>query len=231
MPRRRRHRLPLAELLGAVGALGALALPACAPRGPVLRYPWIEDYTLTLEHELLLVHVRSDEVLVGARFGFRSLDTQRDRVLTFPVPPPCSDAHGFSAWLAGPGLVPLPLATWLGSPDLLPAGEARQTYEIDLPGRELEVHQGILLVSYAQRCDRAFRYTLRTGAYWTGAIGRLDVVVDDPGGRVIGARVEGRGPGTQAGTSTLWTFVEIEPAGGLELELRPSPVSWLKSGR
>jgi hypothetical protein len=229
MPRRPLHRLLQAELLGTLGALGALALAACAPRGPVLRYPWLEDYTLALEHELLLVRIQGDEVLVGARFGFRSLDTQRDRVLTFPVPPPCSDAQGFSARLARPGLAPLPLATWLGVPDVLPAGEARQTYEIELPGRALEAYEGILLVSYAQRCDRAFRYTLRTGAYWAGAIGRLDVVVDDPGGRVIGAGVEGRGPGIRTGTSYLWSFVELEPAGGLELELRPSPASGFKS--
>jgi hypothetical protein len=228
MPRRRLHLLLQAELLG---VLGALALVACAPRGPVLRYPWIEDYTLGLEHELLLVRVQGDEVLVGARFFFRPLGGQRDRVLTFPVPPPCSDAQGFSARLVGPGLAPWPLDTWLSAPDLLPAGEARQTYEIALSGREIEAHQGILIVSYAQRCDRAFRYTLRTGAYWAGALGRLDVVVDDPAGRVSAARVEGQSPGAHTATSYLWSFVDIEPAGSLEIELRSASALGLQSER
>jgi hypothetical protein len=197
----------------------ALAVAACAPQGPVLRYPWFEDHTLALEHELLLVRVRDAEVLVGARFRFRPLEAQRDRTLTFPVPPPCSDAQGFTAMLVGFARAPLVLRTWLAAPDLLPAGDARQTYEIALPGAELEAHGGSLLVTYAQRCERAFRYTLRTGAYWAGPIGRLDVAVEDPAGRLLSATVEGQRPGSVAGRTARWSFVDLEPAEGLALEL------------
>ena len=186
----------------------------------MLRYPWFEDHTLALEHELLLVQVQGAQVLVGARFRFRPLQAQRDRTLTFPLPPPCSDAHGFTATLVGPGREPLRLRTAVATPDILPAGAARQTYEIALPGRALEAHDGTMLVTYAQRCDRAFRYTLRTGAYWAGPIGRLDVALADPAGRVLSATVEGQGPGSVAGTTALWSFVELEPADGLALELR-----------
>jgi hypothetical protein len=217
MPRRRLQPRRHPELLGASVALG---LVACAPRGPVLRYPWFEDYTLELEHELLVVRVQGDQVLVGARFGFRPLEDQRDRVLTFPVPPPCSVAQGFSAALLGPNGASQPLPTWIGAPDVLPAGEARQTFEIALPGSELGTHGATLLVSYAQRCTDGFRYTLRTGSYWAGPIGRLDVVVDDPERRVLGTTVEGRGPGATSGTSYLWSFVGLEPASGHELRLR-----------
>jgi hypothetical protein len=192
----------------------------CAPQGPVLRYPWFEDHTLELEHELLLLRVQGDQVLVGARFTFRPLGEQRDRVLTFPVPPPCADAQAFSAVLLEPQGAAQPLRTWLGTPDVLPAGEARQTFEIALPGDELRAHGHTLLVSYAQRCAGGFRYTLRTGSYWAGSIGRLDVAVDDPERRVLDASVEGRGAEVVRGTSTLWSSVELEPAGGVALTLR-----------
>jgi len=61
---------------------------------------------------------------------------------------------------------------------------------------------------------------LRTGAYWRGPIGALRVRIADRGGRLVGARVEGR-EGTRAAAGVLeWTFRDLEPRDGVVVTLR-----------
>lgn len=210
---------------GATLLLAAVTCSAlgCAPQVPVPRYPWFEDHSLALDAEVIRVRVKAEVVSVTARFQFRSVATVRDRVLTFPIPPPCADAEGFGAALVGPERPAQALATWPSSLDRLPAGEARQAFDIEIPGAALEAHGGFLQVSYAQSCVDAFRFSLASSAYWLGPIGQLDVQVDDPGGRVRNARVESEPAHVVHGTSSRWTFLELEPSAGLELELSPAP--------
>jgi len=206
----------------AAAAAGCLS---CAKQGPVLRYPWFEDYTLELSSELLVLDAKPDRVQVAARFDFRELAEPRDRVLTFPIAPPCSTALGFSATLARPGREPLRLPVWRAKPGVLPAGAAVETYEIAVRGSELQAHAGRLLVRYEQRCADSFRYTLKTGAYWSGPIGTLDVVLLDSSRMVSQARVEGVPPTEQSGATYRWLMRDLEPDSGVELALRPGRVA------
>jgi hypothetical protein len=204
---------PFAFALG-LGATG------CGLQAPVLRYPWLEDESLGLERQQLAVSVDADRVGVVARFEFRRLGPLRDRGLLFPIPPPCEDVESFSARLAGPEVAPEPLEVWPADPALLPAGQARQAFEIVLPARSLARHDGVLIVSYRQRCAAEFRYALSTGAYWRGPIAQLDVMVQDRSGRVADARVEDRPPHSSRAGRLRWLFEEVEPRGPLEVTLR-----------
>ena len=202
-------------------AVGSSAL-GCALQVPVPRYPWLEDHSLALDAEQLRVRIAPEAVSVTVRFQFRSVGTVRDRVLTFPIPPPCADVVGFSAALVGPERPAQALASWPSSPDWLPAEEARQAFDIEIPGADLEAHGGRLLVSYSQPCGEAFRFSLQSGAYWQGPIGQLEVQIDDPGRRARDARVEEVPPHVARGTTLRWSFLELEPSVGIELALGPA---------
>ena len=176
---------------------------------------------MELRHELLIVEVAGDGVGVEARLDFALREVPADRVLTFPIPPPCESAEGFEAELAGPGLPPTTLATRLSGPGLLPMGEVAETYDIELPAAAVQEHGPRLVVRYRQRCDDSFRYVLRTGAYWAGPIGELEVLVRDAEGRVGSARLEGEPPQVRRPGTWRWRLTDVEPRWPLELGLIP----------
>ncbi len=180
----------------------------------------MEDRSLELAAETLTVTVGDGEVLVDALFFFRQAGPLRDRVLTFPVAGPRGPSVGFEAVLEGP--VPSePLLVRPSAPGLLPAGDAAETFDIGLPGEALARHEGVLRVRYRQPGRGAFGYTLRTGAYWRGPIRRLDVVVEDPGRRASGVRLEGAARAPEAGGARYFVrLLDVEPREGLEMEVR-----------
>jgi hypothetical protein len=209
--------------LPALHALGLAVITAsigCARLGPVPRYPWIEDRSLSLDAETLRVTVRADEVEVDALFFFRAEGTPADRVVTFPVAAPRGGALDFTATLEGPlPLERLPVAR--AAPGVLPAGEAAETWDIAIPGAALAAHGGVARVRYRQPGRGRFAYTLRTGAYWRGPIRALDVIVDDPDRRAAvtleGSRLS-RAPDARAFAAHL---ADVEPRDGLLLEITP----------
>jgi hypothetical protein len=198
---------------------GAAAV-GCGLQAPVLRYPWLEDESLALERQQLAVSIDAETVDVVARFDFRLVGPARDRGVIFPIPPACEDAESFRARLAGPEIEPEALEVWPADPGLLPEGEAHQAFEIVLPARALARHDGVLIVTYRQRCATLFRYALGAGAYWRGPIAQLDVMVRDRAGRVTEARVGDALPSVARGGRLRWLFEEVEPGGALEVGLR-----------
>jgi hypothetical protein len=192
----------------AAAGLPVLVLASCAGLVPAAGYPWIEDPWLALDREVLRIGVEEDRVLVDALFAFDGGGRASDRVMSFPVPGPGSRVVEFEASLAGPGLVPLVLETGPSSPGLLPAGRARQSFDILVPGEELERHAGRLLVRYVQGVECGFSYVLSTGACWRGPVGSLEVIVVDGGHRVREAGVLGEPPHAVDGAGMTWS-VEI----------------------
>ena len=194
---------------GCVGSLQAVARP-----------PWVEDRSLALVAEHLRIDVAEREVEVDARFAFRSVGDARDRVMTFPIASPGGRASAFRATLERTGRPPRVLRTWRASEGVLPTGDADDTYEIDVPA--LATTRGVWLrVRYRQSRRCRVAYVLRTGAYWRGPIGRLDVEVVDPERRVVRAFVERRLPTQRDGRTFRWRFVNVEPHDGVLLHTCP----------
>jgi hypothetical protein len=201
-----------------------LATAGCAATGPELvpRHPWIEDPTMALVDEQLKIDVASGQVQVEARFTFRWRADPGDRVLTFPVPPPCDAPSGFVATLEGAGRAAVRLhANPSDEPSSVPMGPIVERWDVHVPGDQLEDHGGVLVVRYAQRCTDAFRYTLLSGAYWAGPIGELNVRILDPDQRILSATVEKQPPHRFRTSTRAWSFRGLEPRGGVVLSLRP----------
>jgi hypothetical protein len=194
--------------------LSAAPLLGCARLVPVPHAPWVEERTLELRREVLRLSVQPDVVDVDATFHFRSRGRALARILTFPIGGP-GGATAFAATLGEPERSER-LPTRRAGPGDLPAGPARETYEIYLR----ESPSPRVRVRYRQQTRHRFAYVLRTGAYWAGPIGDLRVEVVDPGLRVATALVEGRPPGHGESGLLAWNFRNIEPSSGVELELR-----------
>ncbi len=204
-------------LLAAVTALGLVACGGLLPRAG---HPWIEDPSLELAREVLTLEVLDTHVAVDAHFSFRAHGGVRDRVMFFPVPPPGGEVAGFRALLAGPVLGPLVLPVGPSSPGALPAGRTVQSFDIMVPGADLDLHGGQLVVSYEQQASCGFGYILRSGAYWRGPIGSLAVQLLDGASRVVSATVEGEEAHARQGATSSWSFEGLEPRSGVELLLR-----------
>ncbi len=207
---------PLPALLAAATCLCALACGGLLPRPG---HPWLEDRSLELAREVLTLEVLGDRVAVDARFWFRAHGRTRDRVMFFPVPPPGGEVAGFRALLAGPDGGPLALPVGPSSPGALPAGRSVQSFDIMVPGEDLERHQGQLVVHYEQQVSCGFGYTLRSGSYWRGPIGSLAVLLVDEASRVLSATVEGEPPHEREGGTSSWSWEGLEPRSGVELLL------------
>jgi hypothetical protein len=201
---------------------------ACSPIGFVPRYPYLEDRDLALADETLTLTVHDDSVEVDALFHFvekgsspRSPQTaasSRDVLMSFPIPPPRGAATEFTATLEGAiGIERLPISR--GTPNGLPAGEAVESIDVLVPGGALRRHGGLLRAKYRQAGRGTFAYTLRTGAYWRGPIGKLVVVVVDSERRVASARLEGE-PMNVGEARVETTLFDVEPRSGITLELR-----------
>ncbi|GMV19677.1 MAG: hypothetical protein HS104_22970 [Polyangiaceae bacterium] len=208
------------ELKLAVAAV-ALSSAACSGGGMglVARYPYVEDQGLALAHETLSIDVERDgSVNVSALFRFVARGAPRDRVMTFPVAGPRGAAQGFAAELVGREALPLPVAP--SEPGHLPVGDAAQTWDLWVGGAELARHDGWLRVRYTQRGNGDFAYTLKSGAYWSGPIERLEVLVTDPHGRIASLSVEGRRVDVAGRARVAVELTELEPVHGVRLELK-----------
>ncbi len=184
----------------------------------VLRYPWVEHMGLSLDKETLAVRVGASEVSVEAIFSFGMHGEQVDQRMFFPVPRG-AEAGGFRVALAGEGLAPLELETIPGEGPGLSVGEDATFFDVVVPGEPLVAHGGVIDVSYVQQAWCSFSYIIGSGAYWRGPIGELEVMVEDPGGRVEEALVEGE-PGCRVGNELIvWRFVDLEPRSGLSMKL------------
>lgn len=200
-----------------------LAPAGCASSQPsfVARHPWIEDPTTALVGEDLIIAVHRERVDVEARFAFAFREAPNDWVLTFPIPPPCSATDDFTASLEGDRQ---PSTRLVVSPSdeasSVPMGAIAQRFDIYLPGEAFAAHRGKLVVRYSQACDDRFEYTLLSGAYWHGPIGRLEVLITDPSRRIRAAAVEKHPAHHTSANALRWTFRDLEPRGGVSLSLR-----------
>jgi hypothetical protein len=194
-------------------------LAGCGGLVPRAGHPWIEDLSLTLEREVLVLEVLEERVSVDARFRFEVHGKARDRVMFFPVAPPGGRAAGFEALLGGPDDEPLALPVRPALPGALPAGQALQTFDILVPGEALERHGGQLVVRYEQEATCGFAYILGSGAYWRGPIGELVVRLVDRGSRVASASVEGQAPHLWKDGTATWSWKGLEPRSGVVLVL------------
>jgi hypothetical protein len=200
-------------------AAAVLLAAACGGLAPRPGHPWLEDLSLALVREVLVMEVLDERVSVEARFRFEVHGKARDRVMFFPVAPPGGPATGFSALLGGPDETPLALPVRPALPGALPAGRALQTFDILVPGGDLERHGGKLVVRYEQEATCGFSYILASGAYWRGPIGELVVRLVDGGSRVDSATVEGQPPHLWRDGTATWSWKGIEPRSGVVLVL------------
>jgi len=201
-----------------------MTLAGCASTQPnlVARHPWIEDPSTALVSEDLIIRIRGPRTDVAAIFSFAFRQAPSDRVLTFPIPPACTPTSDFAATLEGAGNTPTRLRTTPSSdPSTIPMGPIGQRFDIHVPSEHFQEHDGKLVVRYSQICDDTFEYTLLSGAYWHGPIGRLEVLVTDPDHRVLSASVEKQPAHRVRADRYTWTFRDIEPRGGVVLQLAP----------
>lgn len=195
--------------------LALFASFGCSALAPVPRHPWVEDQTLALHEQRLHVEVHEHTVIVDAQLAFRETGEARARTVSFAVAGPRGAARQFTAELTH-ARGRLALAPVQANASPLPQGRVADAYDIHLPRGPRNF---VLHVRYRQDGRDTFRYALLTGAYWSGPIERLNVIVRDPGLRVVEARLEGTPPrSTPRGFE--WTLHDIEPRGALELELR-----------
>ncbi len=195
--------------------LAVLILSGCSALRPVAHHPWVEERTLQLSEQRVEVEVREQLVSVHARLHFQELEGARARTVSFAVAGPRGAARGFMAELEDEsGRRPLRVTKAAASP--LPQGEVTEAYDIHLPRA---AKRFVLQVRYQQPGRGRFQYALLTGAYWSGPIERLVVIVRDPEERVVQARLERALPRrTRAGLE--WSLRDVEPHGALELALR-----------
>jgi hypothetical protein len=208
-----------------------LLLCGCPRIVPVAGPPWVEDRTLALEAEELTLTVDGGDVAVEAVFHFRAFDELPDPVvMTFPVAAPGGPARNFGASMRDGGTA-VPLDCRPAEPGTLPAGDARETWDVQIPADAFRAGVLTMRIRYAQPVDDEFAYVLLTGAYWRGPIGRLQVRVEDPLGCVAEAEVEDEPPHEITGSVSSWTFLDVEPSAGVRLRLKceGSPRGAIKS--
>jgi hypothetical protein len=206
------RRLACATLsVGCVaGCAGALSV--------VPRYPYAEDRSLGLQHETLSLAVERDgAVRVTADFRFVERGARRDRLMTFPVAGPRPATQGFTAELGAPG--GQRLTATRATPGVLPMGAAAETWDFPVDGAALARHGGRLVVRYVQPGAGDFGYILKSGAYWSGPIESLSVIVDDPHARVRASVIEGRRVELDARRRVVVELTNVEPESGVTLEL------------
>lgn len=186
---------------------------------PVGRYPWVEHRGLSLDREELTVRVGQGEVTVDVLFEFGMHGPQVDQRMFFPAGEG-GEVTGFAVTLEGEGLEPVALdCTRVPHPGL-PVGEgAGAIFEVAVEARHLVDHGGRMRVRYTQDVQDGFTYILRSGSYWRGPIGELVVEVLDPNGCVVDAMTEGERFSKVGGELFKWKFVDLEPRGGLVMEL------------
>jgi hypothetical protein len=187
--------------------------------GIVARYPYVEDRTLALEDETLVLRVAEERVSVDALFHFRAFGDARDRVATFPIGAPRAGAESFRVTLEGPAAIERAEAR-VGAAGALPVGKAVEHWDIFLDGDALARHDGVVRVTYAQPGHGEFTYVLRTGAYWRGPIRRLDVVVEDPARRLVALVIEDRTIDALDEARHVVSLFDVEPRTGIRLVTR-----------
>jgi hypothetical protein len=196
----------------------------CLPLEPVAGPPWVEHASLALEREDLRIVLFDDATArVEADFHLRG-DVGGDAIvpMRFPIPPGCAPAGTLSARVRTDQGVSSEVAVRraaAGSGSWLPAGDVAEMWDLDVPAAPFATG-AVLHVLYAQRCTDRFRYTLSTGAYWRGPIGRLDVLVTDAAQRVSSASVEGQPPHGAREGAFWWSFEDVEPRGEVDLVVR-----------
>lgn len=189
---------------------------------PVPHPPWVEDRSLELRREVLLLEVGVHSVAVRAWFRFlpRSRDAaKRSHAMLFAVGDAGGPAQQTRAELVFADGRRVALETRASQGGSLPAAGTRQRFEFVVPKRAFAAASW-LLVSYRQRAADHFTYVLSSGAYWAGPIHELRVRLSDPHRRVREAMVEGR-PGAPLGGGELeWSFSDIEPRQPIRMTLR-----------
>ena len=136
-----------------------------------------------------------------------------------PIAPPRGPAEDFVATI-GSGTSEQRVRVARARPGALPAGEATEHYDIEIPEGTKRQRRLRLRVRYRQAGSQDFQYTLKTGAYWKGPIRELHVLVRDPDALLARATVEGRPPDARAGGQWRWRFANVEPSAGVRLVLR-----------
>jgi hypothetical protein len=201
-------RVPLLLLLSTL---------ACTGLAPVARPPWVEDRSLELRREKLSVELDRAGVSIEARFEF--VGSTSGRELAFPIGGP-TRAEAFEAVAVSADRKPRRLPARLGEPGPLPSGDAVEHWDIAVPDGVLGNEGTALVVRYRHRGSGPFRYILATGAYWSGPIGELDVIVSDPEHRVGRALVDGFRAHERKRERMAWHFVDFEPKDVLWIEAR-----------
>jgi hypothetical protein len=196
-----------------------LAIPACGCTGlaPVPRPPWVEDRSLELRREELRVELDRSGVLIEARFEFVGATSARE--LGFPIGGPAR-AVDLEAVAMSEDRERHPLAVRLGKAGPLPSWDAVEHWDIAVPDGVLGRAGTALIVRYRHRGSGPFRYILATGAYWSGPIGELDVIVSDPEERVGCALLDGFRAHERKRERMAWHFVDFEPKDVLWIEAR-----------
>jgi hypothetical protein len=183
--------------------------------------PWLEDRTLELRAEQLIIDVGPRSAAVDARFRFTDRAAERAHAMQFLVGSAGGPAWGFRAELMGENGGTTTLGARASEVPRSFVGEADEAWSFRTPESAF-AGGSWLRVRYSQRATSRFDYVLRSGAYWAGPIHALDVVVRDPERRVAAASVEGRAPDRQQAGELRWHFADVEPAQPIRLTLRRS---------
>jgi len=199
--------------LAAVPALGC----SVAGVSPVARYPWIEHAHVALAQERLTLDLSDDGVDVDAWFRFDGEGDMPER-LDFAIGKSDGAIDRLVVTLERDDAPPLALDAAPERAPLVPVDGAIEARLVTLPS--VEARRVRLRMRYRQSFVHSFRYVLQSGAYWSGPIGALEVLVRDPGRRIASARVEGREADVTEEGGLRWSFVDLEPRGGVVLEAR-----------
>jgi hypothetical protein len=207
------------ELIVVAGSACALAACSMGDASPVARYPWIEHARVALVEEKLAIDVRDDGTVdVDAWFRFDGEGDLPER-MDFPIGAGDGVVTSFVATMEPIDAPPIALRTAAVETSALPADGAIEARAIELPPNH-EVRRTRLRARYRQTLTQSFRYVLQSGAYWSGPIGSLEVVVHDPRRCIGSALVEGRTPDRTQDDASTWSFANVEPRGGVVLVAR-----------
>jgi hypothetical protein len=217
VPRSMTSSSPRPLLVLHAGQVLTLFAAGCGGLGPVARPPWVEDQSLQLLREELIVDVGPSTASVEARLELRGSTEARE--LGFPIGGE-PRAVAFQALVAERGEPKLVLPARRGEAGLLPVGPATENWDIVVPEHALGRRGTELVVSYRQPAVQSFRYVLRSGAYWAGPIVAFVARVNDPHRRVAHALLDGLAPEQQAHGGLSWTLSDYEPKDALTLALK-----------
>jgi hypothetical protein len=202
-----------------LAALAASTAFSCTPLVPVAHDPWVEDRTLELSRERLVLEVGPRAVDVEARFGFTERGKAREHAMTFAIAHADGPPVAFLAELVARDGRVTPLGCTATMRRDLPVRGVAETRDFVTPSGAF-ASGAWLRVRYSQPATRRFAYVLRTGAFWAGPIHELDVVLRDRLARVVSATVEGRSADRVDAAERTWHFVDLEPREAIELTLR-----------